>query len=159
MPFPPTVISGRFRWDQGLFFNVMFQNAGNPDLSWEGRARVDTGMAQTWLSEYVIRELDLDRLRNKALLPDPTGGTSIVNYGSIHLACISIALNNSEGEDWVLEKWPVLPLPETADVNAIVGRDILKQGDLGLSSGGDYTFTVRRPLAYEVELSGGVEER
>ena len=68
-------------------------------------------------------------------------------------------MNNPEDEEWVLEEWPVLPLPETAPGDAIIGRDILRQGDLETFASGSFTFVVRRPLAYDVEASGGVEER
>ena len=157
---PPAtvVLAGEFEWNHGIFFNVKFQNTKNPEHSWEGRARVDTGLGQSWLSEFVIDQLGLERLRNKALMPDPTGGTALVQEGNMYLA-ISIALNNAEQEDWILGKRPVLPLPETASADAILGRDILRQGDLSICSSGHYTFVVRRPLTYEVELSGGVDER
>ena len=154
----PVVISGPFDWNKGVYFDVVFRNANEPMRSWEGKARVDTGMGQTWLSEFLIRELGLPRLKNKALLPDPTGGTAIIEEGDIHIACISLPMNNQKDEEWVLEEWPVFPLPETAPGDAVIGRDILRQGDLGISTSGKFTFVVRRPLAYDVEASGGVEE-
>lgn len=156
---PPVVISGPLDWDNGVFFDVVFRNPTESTRSWEGKARLDTGLGQTWLSEFLIQQLGLPRLKNKALLPDPTGGTSIIEEGAIHLACISVPMNNPEDEEWVLEEWPVFPLPETAPGDAIIGRDILRQGDLETFASGNFTFVVRRPLAYNVEASGGVEER
>ena len=155
----PVVISGPLDWDKGIFFDVVFRNPKEPTYSWEGEARLDTGLGQTWLSEFLIQELGLPRLKNRALLPDPTGGTAIIEKGAIHLALISVRMSNQADEEWVLEEWPIFPLPESAPGNAIIGRDVLRQGDLEMLASGRFTFVVRRPLAYNVEASGGVEGR
>ena len=157
-PAAALTVAGDFDWNGGILVDVVFQHRKDPTRYWKGHARVDTGLGQTWLSEHVIDELGLERLRNKALMPDPTGGTSIVERSNIHVARMLIALSNQEQGDWILEAWPVLRLPETADADAIIGRDILQQGDLRISADGHYTFAVRRSLHYEVDLSGGVEE-
>lgn len=145
-------LSGRFDWDQGLFMAV---GVGHPNPYGAGahgtprivfcRALVDPGASHTCIASAVLDDLGLQRLGSRPM------DTASEARGTVDVYSASLIVKADDNEELDLSKSLFLPTlevhslaslgPRDIPVQALIGRDVLRNGTLTMRREGSYCFS------------------